>query len=201
MVYPWEPCLRVSSLAQVGPYLSWWLWPVARFLLPLELALQLMEHHRAGCLWRLPGEGRGRCLHKGAVVGSRRPRCLLPSLGLFSHLPSQGPCAHEAKPGGLLRQEERMCLTDREVRGSDAVRFRGVRPGDARAKAVMACASVLGVRRPCHVCVLLWGPCARTWDARCSEAATPRRGGPPRRGGCAGQASAGLQGSALGCPT
>ena len=88
-----------------------------------------------------------------------------------------------------------MCLTDREVRGSDAVRFRGVRPEGVRAKAVMECASVLGVRCPCHVCVLLWGPCASPWGARCSEAATPRRGG------CAGQASAGLQGGALGCPT
>lgn len=35
---------------------------------------------------------------------------------------------------------------------------------------------------PCHVCVLLCGSCARPWEARCSEAITPRRLRPPWAG-------------------
>ena len=165
-VSPREPWLRVSSPAQVGPHLSWWLWPVARFLPPPESALWLVEHRRAGCLRRLPGEGRGRRLVKGAV-GSRRP-----TLGLFSHLPSQGLCAHKAKPVSFGRKN----YASQIVRSVHEMlsRFRGARLGVSEPKPWWRERPCWGVGHPCHVCVLLCRSCTHPWEARCSEAVTPR---------------------------
>ena len=169
---PQEPWLGVSSPAQVGPHLSWWLWPVARFLLPPESALRLVEHRRAGCLQRLPGDRRGCCLMTGVVVGSRRPRHCLPSLGLFSHLPSQGLYAYEAK---LVSFGRKNCASQ-IVRSVDEMPswFRGTRLGVSEPKPWWRERPCWGVGHPCHVCVLLCCSCTHPWEARCSEAVTPR---------------------------